>query len=249
MRSAFHKAYVGYLLREADQVLSTSNAMANHVRHLYPFLARPLVTPFGVDMNLFSPGPSGTGGRDVVRIGIVKKLERKYGIDILIRAFGILAEQNDRIELHIVGNGSEKERLLDLRRTSRHPDRITFHRAIPNDEVPVFLRSLDVFVVPSRSEGFGVAAVEASSVGLPVVVSDVGGLPEVVEHEKTGLVVKSEDPGALAEAIGRLARRPNERIEFGAAGRRKVKSEYDWDANVATMLRLYAGILGGAGTS
>src|SRR5690606_34807888 len=109
-----------------------------------------------------------------------------------------------------------------------------------NTEVPVFLNDWDIFVVPSRfeSESFGVAAVEASAAGLPVIVSDVGGLPEVVDHERTGLVVRREDPTALADAIARLIDNPEERQRLGSAGRGKVEEMYDWRKNVEQMIQI-----------
>lgn len=248
--SFIHKAVVGHFLASADQLLSTSQAMAQQVSHLYPSLPCPIVTPFGVDTQLFSPIPRRAERKAVIKIGIVKKLDPKYGVDILLKAFELVADRHDSsLELHIVGEGSERARLLAMRDESKWSDQIHFHGAIPNTKVPAFLNEWDIFVVPSRfeSESFGVAAVEASATGLPVIVSDVGGLPEVVDHERTGLVVRREDPVALANAISRLIDNPEERERFGSAGRRKVEEMYDWQKNVDQMVRIYEDVLARAG--
>ncbi len=176
----------------------------------------------------------------------MKKLEKKYGIHVLLQAFELLLRRyGTPVELLVVGEGAERDRLLSMRAASRSPDQISFLDPVPNSEVPGLLRSLDIFVVPSiyDSESFGVAAVEAGAVGLPVVVSDVGGLPEVVEHERSGLVVPREAPEDLAESIARLIENPEERVKFGAAGRLKVETEYDWNLNVANMIRIYESVL------
>lgn len=247
-RSFIHRALVGHFLASADQVLSTSHAMARQVAKLYPSLRPPIVTPFGVDIELFRPRSRGVETDNVIRIGIVKKLERKYGIDILLRAFDFVANRyGSSVELHIVGEGSERSRLLTMRDQSKWSRQIYFHGAVPNREVPTFLKKWDIFVVPSRFESFGVAAVEASAVGLPVIVSDVGGLPEVVDHERTGLVVRREDPVGLADAICRLIDDPEERERFGAAGRKKVEEMYNWRRNVDQMVRIYTDVLAQAG--
>ena len=243
-RSRFHKAYIGHVLGAADQVLATSEAMADHVRTLFPALRRPVVTPFGVDLGLFSPGPGRERDPNVTRIGIVKKLMPVYGIDVLIDAYAMLPRNEERpVELHIVGDGPEKGRLQERVKASGRSDDVVFHPAIPNAEVPAFLRTLDLFVVPSRSEGFGVAAVEAAGVGLATIVTNVGGLPEIVDHERTGLVVPSEDPTSLAKAIQRLVDDPQERARFGIAAREKAEAEYDWDQNVADMIEIYLRML------
>jgi L-malate glycosyltransferase len=243
-RSGFHKAYIGHVLKSADQVLATSHVMAEHVQELYPRLRPAIVTPFGVDLSLFSPGPSRNGGVGVTRVGLVKKLLPVYGIDILIDAFAMLpASDQAPIELHIVGDGPAKNQLHARARESGRGDDIFFHSAVPNSLVPDVLRTFDIFVVPSRSEGFGVAAVEAAAVGLPAIVSDVGGLPEVVEHERTGLVVPPEDARAFAASIRRLAENPIERARFGVAARQRAASEYDWNENVARMIDVYRDVL------
>lgn len=245
-RSFIHKTIVGHMLASADQVLSTSHAMVKQVSSLYPSLPPPIVTPFGVDTKLFAPTPRRAGGQAVIKIGMVKKLDPKYGVDILLQAFELVAGRyGSSVELHIVGEGSERTRLLAMRDESKWSDQIHFHGPVPNTEVPVFLNDWDIFVVPSRfeSESFGVAAVEASAAGLPVIVSDVGGLPEVVDHERTGLVVRREDPTALADAIARLIDNPEERQRLGSAGRGKVEEMYDWRKNVEQMIQIYEDVL------
>ena len=101
-----------------------------------------------------------------------------------------------------------------------------------------------MFVVPSvlDSESFGVAAVEAQACGLPVLVSDCGGLPEVIRDGETGFVVPRRDPDALAERMLLLAGDPDLRARLGAAGREHAVAAYTWDRNAGLMLDVYAGL-------
>lgn len=246
-KSPLHKFIIDRMLLKADRVLSTSHAMAEETIRHYPSLKRPEVTPFGVDTVLFKPSIRvGKSSSDCIHFGIVKKLEKKYGIDILITAFSdLLRRPNIDATLDIVGTGQEQDSLQKLSKTLGCSERVRFRGAIPNDEVPRFLNTLDIFVASSRedSESFGVAIVEASAMALPVVVSDVGGLPEVVEHNRTGLVVPREDPIALCNAMERLASDKDLGMRLGLAGRSKVEKEYEWDKNVSQVIDIYEEVL------
>ncbi len=110
---------------------------------------------------------------------------------------------------------------------------------LEHEAVPAFLQQLDVFVLPSTWEGFGVSAVEASAVGLPVVASNIHGIPDAVIDGRTGLLVPSKDSAALADAIARLIDASELRTQLGVAGRAFVTRNYDWSRNAAQMQLLY----------
>ena len=98
---------------------------------------------------------------------------------------------------------------------------------------------MDIFATLSNSEGFGVGVLEASACGLPVVVSDVGGLCEVVRPGETGLVVSPQDPDAAARALDTLVRDPGLRAKMGAAGRAFVLENFQWSKTVDLMVDVY----------
>jgi glycosyltransferase involved in cell wall biosynthesis len=164
---------------------------------------------------------------------------------------------HDRFNVLFVGGDFERKggrQLLDAFRTlparaalhlvTRTPvpasDRIhVLNDLSPNDPRLIELyRSSDVFVLPSLAETFGIAAVEASACGLPVVASSTGGLAEIVQHGETGLVVEPADARALARALTRLEADPGLRARLGAAGRRRAVEHFDADRNAAKVFEV-----------
>ena len=106
-------------------------------------------------------------------------------------------------------------------------------------DVPAFLGRTGVFVLPSRSEGLGLVAVEAMAAGRPVVASCTGGLPEVVVDGETGLLVEPEDPVALARAIRMLLADPDRAARMGAAGRQRVRERFSAERMARETAALY----------
>ena len=240
--SPLHRALVRRVLRSADAVASTSEAMARQVERIAVApLRRPVaITPFGVDTECFKPCIDSSGGdRRALVIGTVKTLARNYGIDTLIDAFALLSTSRDGrpLRLRIVGDGPERA-ALEARAAALNIA-VEFVGAVAHDEVPRQLQQLDIYVVASRMESFGVAVIEASACGLPVVVSDAGGLPEVVEHGVTGLVVPRESPRALADAIARLVDDATLRNRMGENGRQRVQQRYEWSSCVERVTAVY----------
>lgn len=221
-------------LRRADAVVSTSEVMARRTAEVCPGLGPIAVVPFGVDVDRFSPMPRAESGELV--LGTVKTLAPKYGIDTLLRAFKLVCDRQPSREmrLRIVGGGSQESELKRLAVQLGVEGATDFVGSVPHDAVPGELRKLDVYVALSRthSESFGVAIIEASACGVPVVVSNVGGLPEVVEDGVTGFIVAPEDPTAAANAIEQLLASKELRDRMGTAGRDRVERLYAWGACV-----------------
>jgi L-malate glycosyltransferase len=244
-RGPAQRRMVEFALRRADAICSTSEVMrAQLARYTDKAVA---VTPFGVDTAEFAPGPRPPDGRVV--FGIVKTMDDKYGIDVLLRAFAELLGRADpdvaeRADLVVVGGGPKLVAYQELAATLGITSRVRFTGRVPHGEVPAVLRGFDVFVVPSvlDSESFGVAAVEAQACALPVIASEVGGLPEVVRNGVTGYVVPPGDPVALADRMMQLATKPELRNLLGAAGRAHVVEQYTWERNARRMLDVYAGL-------
>jgi glycosyltransferase involved in cell wall biosynthesis len=184
-----------------------------------------------------------------VVIGTVKTLAPLYGIDVLIQAFAHVCEQlkqdgiSKSLKLRIVGGGPDADMLLDLARRLGISDQVDFVGRVDHAQVPEELKMLDIYVALSRRESFGVAVVEACACGVPVVVSDVGGLPEVVRDGITGFVVPSEDYVAAAAVLRRLVDNDDLRHQIGRAARAHVERLYDWNQSIQMMIDCYRRVL------
>ena len=233
-------------LRRATAIASTSHAMARQVRRLVDD-KRIIVTPFGVDTDRFNLIDFTKHPIDECTIGTVKTLEYVYGIDTLIRAFAIVKEKlnssnkwrKTRLRLLIVGGGIEKKALIELSKNLGINGSVEFVGNIAHDQVVQKLEKMDIFVALSRRESFGVAILEASSCGLPVVVSNADGPAEIVVNGETGFVVERDNAEAAAEHIYQLVIEQGLRQILGKAGRAHVEKEYMWSQSINLMVDAY----------
>src|SRR3989338_7498561 len=124
----------------------------------------------------------------------------------------------------LVGDGPARDRLRSLAEELGLPGQVMF--AGMRDDVASVLPMMDIFVCPSLYEGFGIAIVEAMAAGRPVVASAVGGIPEIVVHEDTGLLVPPGDAAALADALATLLNHPEQARAMGARGLARAREKF-----------------------
>lgn len=232
-----YKNLLQYSLSQADKLLSTSHCMAQEAAK---YTDKPFeITPFGVDIKQFKHYEAAREADFVV--GNVKTLKPIYGIDILVRAFALLCENNKgkNIILKIAGTGPQHDELVNLCRALGISDKVQFLGYIDNGLLPQLYAQFDVSVSLSRSESFGVVAVEAMACQCPVVTSDAEGFKEVVEDEVTGFVVPANSPEKAAEALQKFIDTPSLKETMGEAARQRVIRLYDWEKNVDTMDAVY----------
>lgn len=227
-------------LKKADFLFSTSHSMAKEAKF---YTNKDInIVPFGVDVSLFSPHASQLKNEFV--IGIVKTLELNYGIQFLIEAFSLLHKEfpDRNIKLVIAGSGSQEKALKNQVRSLKLSDKVEFRGYIPNAEVPACFNEMDVAVISSLEESFGVAAVEAGSCGIPVVATAVGGLPEVVIDGHTGLICEPANPKDLSMKLTTLLLDDEFRQTLGKNARTHVLENYDWNQNSSLMISYYNAI-------
>ncbi len=242
-RSPLHKWAVRKAIRTADHVTATSQMLAESANKLLKKERDIEVVPFGVDLEHYKRKQRSSG--DTIHIGSVRKLKPKYGLEYLIRATAKLIESGYKMDLTIAGKGPLREGLEKLARDLGIGDKVHLTGFIENDKVVDLLYQLDIFVMPSVEEGetFGVAAVEAMATGLPVVASRIGGLPEVVGHNITGLLAQPASEESLAEALKTYIDNPKMRLLHGANARARVERLYDWSKNTQQLENIYRAIL------
>ena len=225
-----------------DQRVAVSDFVARSVRDT-EFVpdARLTVIEHGIDLGRFDAVDGarfrqelGAGDRPVV--ACVSRLAPEKGVDVLVRAHARLGRG---ALLVIAGDGPETERCRRLAEELGAADRVRFLGLVR--DVPRVLGGCDVAVVPSLApEAFGLAVVEAMAAGKPVVVSDAGALPDIIDHGRCGVVVPRGDAAAMADAIGRLLDGPVFAAQLGAAGRARARARHDLGGWVERVLALYA---------
>jgi glycosyltransferase involved in cell wall biosynthesis len=209
--------------------------------------------PSAVDPELLYPQQGRAATRAAAGLGetplllVVAALVPRKGIDLLLAALARLAQQGLRPALWIAGQGLARPALEKQARELRLEDRVRFLGQ--RSDVADLLSACDVFILPSRHEGLGVAALEAMAAGRAIVATRVGGLAEAVVHERTGLLVPPEDPAALATALARLLCDPALRARLGAEGPARVAEGFRADDLVEGYERLYCELLAEAGRS
>lgn len=248
-KSMLHAALLRRVLRSADALAATSQALARRVHQLLPLRppAQQLhLTPFGVDTERFAPAVAPRADGAQLVIGSSKGLAATYGIDVLLHAFAQLPQLNrdgQALQLRLLADGPQTAEYRQLAQLLGLGSRVQFAGGLPHEQMAQALHELDVFVAPSRRESFGVSVLEASACALPVVASAVGGLPEVVHHGVTGLLVPPANVAALAAALTTLADDAALRLSMGRAGRQMVQAHYAWPACVAQMMAVYDQVL------
>ena len=242
--SFIHNYLIKYSLNKADTLLATSKILKEETKK---YTHKEIeITPFGIDLHLFKKINTRSifSSEDIV-IGTVKRLEEKYGIDDLIKAFGIVRDSHPNLSLKLllVGDGSIREKLTNLVNQLDLDDVVTFAGEIPISKVVDYHNMMDIEVFLSKTESFGVSVLEASATETPVIVTNVGGLPEVVEDGVTGIVVPLGEIDKTVKAIDQLIFDYQLRIKMGKAGRTRVISLYSWEDNVQQMINIYERVI------
>ena len=252
----YQSKYMFKLIRKnlmaATRLASTSKIMKSQINKFFKSNDDIFITPFGVDLDLFKPMTDKDDA--VITIGMVKSLEEKYGPKYLVKAFKIVldklykegpSELAKQLRLLIVGNGPQRREIDELINQLSINEVTEMPGEISHSMVLQYLNRMDIFCLPSIiQESFGVAAIEASACEIPVIASNIGGLPEVVVDGETGLLFEPKNVFALADKIFQLVLNPELRKKMGKNGRRFITENYNWDENVLRMEQFYYQIIG-----
>jgi glycosyltransferase involved in cell wall biosynthesis len=240
--SPLHGLITRYALARAGTVTATGARLAEATLPYMPSGKQVVVVPYGVDLERFCPKPRDPHAGVVV--GAVGRLSPEKGFEHLLLAAALLRDRGCLIDLLLAGDGPSRPALERLVASLDISAQVEFLGDVAHHDVPSVLQRMDIFAMPSTWEGFGVSAVEASAMQLPVVASNIHGIPDVVVDGDTGILVPAADPPAIAAALHRLAVDPALRRTMGAAGREFVTANYRWQDNAAKMAHLYTQAVG-----
>ncbi len=213
--SAPEQAVVRWVLRSADLVIALTPTWEGRLRDMTPCRTTAIMNPVAI------PPEAPDAGRVPGRVVSLGRLGERKGSAVLVAAIARLAAQGVDASLVLAGDGDRDAVETEARRLGV-ADRVEIRSWIGPEEVAELLDSAAVFALPSREEGLPVALLEAMAHALPVVVTPVGGIPDLVRDVEHGAMVRPDDPEGLAAAIGGLLADPEAARARGRAGRDEV---------------------------
>jgi glycosyltransferase involved in cell wall biosynthesis len=232
------------IFKRADAIQAISRFLGDWAMSM-GFKGAAEIIPNGVDVNAFIGRIDetrraelrqrhGFTGDDTVLI-TVSRLTFKNAIDDIIRA---LAKLPPHFKLLVVGEGEERSALEVLIRDLHLESRVVLHGLADHADLPDLLKASDVFIRPSRSEGLGNSFLEAMAAGVPVIGTNVGGIPDFLTDGETGVFCKPDDSDSIITAIMRIADDADLRNRLTANGERLVRERYTWDDIASKMQHL-----------
>ena len=247
LRARKHQIAYRIMSGMPDKVFAVSDQVRQHSIAVDRIDASRVQTIYnGLDLADWKRSSEPTKRQGEFVVATVGNIRRVKGHDVLIRAAAAIVTQFPHVSFSIAGDVLEPkyfEELQILIRELNLSDRVHFAGGITN--LREYLSTADIFVLPSRSEGFSNAIIEAMAASLPVVATDVGGNAEAVENGVSGFIVPSEDVASLSEAIIRLLSDPGKAKEMGAVGRELALERFTIDAMMQRITNVYAGLLNG----
>jgi len=246
--SFIEKALIYYQLVFFDNIIAVSEAVLSRLRvcQKTPESVRKIYN--GIDIRQFTPLTRDTiqkrteSREKCVVLGIIASFDACKGHVHLFRAIkSLVSEGASDLVCLIIGRGREERALKEFVQTNGLCDYIKF-LGYRNDIVAL-LQQIDIIVIPSTKEAFGIVAIEAMAMAVPVIASNVGGLPECVEDGTTGIIFPPGDIQSLSEAISYLIDNPDRRARMGQAGRQRVIRLFNVERNVRETEKVYLDVI------
>ncbi|MBX3395805.1 MAG: glycosyltransferase [Phycisphaerae bacterium] len=232
------------VLCEADLILVEGAGAVEDIRRLTTHTAPIHVFSRGIDLSRFEGALSKDAAREkhglprgrrlIVFVGT---LNESKGVLVLAEAFAQIAPRHADADLVYVGSGTMFDDIRTMTATAGLSDRVHLLGKRPFSEVPHILLACDVFCLPSFAEGLPKSVVEGMAAGLPVVATNVGGIPDVMSHGECGILVSPRDVNGLAGALDRLLANPDEAARMGSVGQAIARTHFDTVKNAAGILR------------
>ena len=230
-----HQKYFINVLKSANCVISISRYILGPYFKQIPFK----IIPYGVDTKRFSPKVDGRRTKNSLGIGknkvilfALQRLEKVKKVDILIRSLKYIIETNQDVFLVIGGKGREEQSLKTLARKLGVYNNVIFTGYIPERDLPKYFAMSDVFIFSSPNETFGIVVAQAMSSGKPIVAVNSTSIPEVVDNNVNGILVKPLSAKKLAIDVIKVLNNRNILEKYSINSREKAVAEYDWD-NIA----------------
>jgi glycosyltransferase involved in cell wall biosynthesis len=239
LQGRFVSALKRYGLHNAARATVVSKDIKQTIKEKFGKDIPTEVISMGVDSHLFHPDKKDLSLRKQYKISgpfllFVGRLTEKKGVRYLIEAMPEVLKTFPESKLLIIGTGELRQELSRLVNSLGLQERVIFTGAISNNELPKYFATADIFIGPSTqakggdTEGFGLTFVEAAMSGCIVIGTDVGGIGDIIEHGKTGFLVKEKDPAAITDTLCNILQQSDSLSDMKTAARQKMISKFDW---------------------
>lgn len=230
--------------RYADLIVGNSSSLEDTLAKRFPAHRHKIkYVHLGVDTSLFHPNDRRKEGP--FHILFAGRLIPRKGIPVLIKAFRIARKEVPGLRLSIAGGSQKPAYGVYLRKFARKLNvPVQFKGNLSRSQMPAFYRSGDCFVCPSQQhEAFGLVNVEAMACGLPVIASDIGGIPEIVEHGRNGYLVREyHKPSRFAEYLIKLAQDDGVYKQLAVQARNDAKQRFTWSQTAKKLIKIYKNV-------
>ncbi len=243
----YEQTFGTYTVSGADKIITTTTSYGATSKAVWHREAD--IIPNAVDQERFHPSNDGGQVREKLGVGdkklvtYVGRIAYHKGLEYFVRAANYLEEED--VQFLLVGTGDFRPELERLIRRNRLEDKVMFAGRVPNEELPNYYAATDVFVLPSvsRLEAFGIVALEAMASSVPVIVSDIPGVRDVIVEGKHGLLAEPMNSEDLAGKIRTLIQNPEMAERMGENGRKRVEERFTWNKVAKKIEKVYGSIL------
>lgn len=244
-KSRLIRWYTRRVLDSVDLAYAVSKNIEQHIIADFSIAGSKVrYLPFGIDTDMFSQKTGeNRKDRDTVEVFSNRGYFPVYDNATLLIGFAIAYRKDLRLHLTLKGDGPLENEIRDLVAALNLNDVVTFRKRTTYADVPDDYRGADIFITTSVSDGTPVSILEAMASGLPCIATAVGGIPEWVEHNQTGLLIKPGSPEQVADAILTLAADPTLRIRMGTAARDVVLKNGQWNNLMAQAEKDYLALI------
>ncbi len=247
------RSYEKKLMNRSDALIAVSKYTVNELTDLYGISTDKIHVIYnGVDIEKFKPRSNKTELRkqfglepDKKIVLFVGRLYHRKGLEPLLRSIPPVLEQFENVTFAISGTGfkEKEESLRKLAKKLNIENVVNFLGYVPDEKLPELYSASDIFVLPAIYENFPFAILEAQSTGLPVVSTNVGGIPEFLEDGKNGFVIEPGDEPELTKKLLRLLQNPDLAKKMGDLGRQLIEKNLSWDIITNQVIELYHKLL------
>ncbi len=245
----YQRTFGTYTVSKADKIITTTTSYGATSKAVWHREAD--IIPNAVDEKRFHPSNDGSqirkklGLEDEKLITYVGRIVYHKGLEYFVRAAKYLKEEN--VKFLLVGTGDFRSELEDIIKNEKLEDKVMFAGRVPNEELPNYYAATDIFVLPSvsRLEAFGIVALEAMASCVPVIVSDIPGVRDVIVEGKHGLLTEPMNSEDLAGKIRTLIENPDMAERMGKNGRDRVEEKFTWSKVAKELEEVYGSIVNG----